>query len=247
MRRSTITQTFLNSLLLIVILFLPTLVVDFAPIQKLCIQIIVDILITCFLFMQLKNQNFFSPRYQDPIWKNVLVLAPVLIVFLPFPLFLIAAPQATHIFEFDATLFFLNLLQVVFVCLLQEMLFRMFFFYRIRHENRGVIILISAAIFTAFDLLKIFTGYPIASVLFGMIFTFLLGIILGAIMEYGHCVYLCMGFRILYEFIYKSDCCGLIYNDYAILYSALFLIAAVIYLIVLYFIHFKKKEYYDVQ
>ena len=247
MRRSAVTQTFLNSLLLIVILFLPSLVVDFAPIQKLCIQVIVDILITCFLFMQLKNENFFSQRYQDPIWKNVLVLAPVLVIFLSFPLFLIAAPESTHILQFDGTFFFLKFLEVIFVCLLQEMLFRMFFFYRIKHQNRGVIVLISAGIFTAFDLLKIFRGYPAVSVFYGMIFTFLLGIVLGAIMEYGHCVYLCMGFRILYEFIYTSDCCGLIYNDYATVYSGVFLIVAVIYLIVLYFAHFKKKEYYDVQ
>ena len=127
------------------------------------------------------------------------------------------------------------------------MLFRMFFFYRIRHQNRAVIILISAAIFSAFDILKLFTGQYVVSVFYGMIFTFLLGIVLGAIMEYGHCVYLCMGFRILYEFIYTYDCCGLICNDYALVYSGIFLIIAVIYLTVIYFVHFKKKEYYDVQ
>ena len=123
----------------------------------------------------------------------------------------------------------------------------MYFFYQIKHQNRAMIIIISAAIFAAFDVLLFFQGASLTSVLLHMVQSFMLGIILGAIMEYGHCIYLCMGFRIVFDFIYDQDCCGLIYNVYASLYLWLFLLLAVGYLVVLYFVHFNKKEYYDVQ
>lgn len=236
-----------NSVLLAVLIFLPSMIGNFEPIQRVCIHLIVAILLCCYIFIQLRNMNLFSPRYQEPIWKNVLLLAPVLIVFISFPLFLVARPEGTISYLFDPTMFFLNLLEVVFVSLLQEMLFRMYFFYQIKHENRLMIIIISAAIFAAFDILLFFEGYSFTMVLWHMLQSFLLGLILGAIMEYGHCIYLCMAFRIAFEFIYEQQCCGLLYNFYASLYLWIFLLLAVGYLVVLYFVHLKKKEYYDVQ
>ena len=245
--RRNVSGVLFNSVLLAVLVFLPSMIGNFEPIQRVCIHLIVAILLCCYIFIQLRNMNLFSPRYQEPIWKNVLLLAPVLIVFIPLPFFLICRPEATYTLYFDSTMFFLSLLEVIFISLLQEMLFRMYFFYQIKNQNRAIIIIISAAIFAAFDVLLFFQGASFTYVLLHMVQSFMLGIILGAIMEYGHCIYLCMGFRIVFDFIYDQRCCGLIYNDYASLYLWLFLLLAIGYLVVLYFVHFNKKEYYDVQ
>ena len=245
--RRNVSQVLINSVLLAVLVFLPSLIVKFEPIQQICIHLIVAILLCCYIFIQLRNLNLFSSRYQEPIWKNVVLLSPVLIVFLPLPLFLIASPELTVTYYFDPTMFFLELLEVIFISLLQEMLFRMYFFYQIKQQNRALIIIISAAIFAAFDVLLFFQGLSFTSVLLHMVQSFMLGLILGAIMEYGHCIYICMAFRMAFDFIYDQYCCGLLYNYYASHYLWVFLFLAIGYLVVLYFVHFRKKEYYDVQ
>ena len=110
-----------------------------------------------------------------------------------------------------------------------------------------MIIVISAGIFAAFDVLLFIEGLSFTDVLLHMVQSFMLGLILGAIMEYGHCIYLCFAFRMAFDFLYEQKCCGLLYNFYASKCLWIFLLLAVGYLVVLYFVHLKKKEYYDVQ
>ena len=87
--------------------------------------------------------------------------------------------------------------------------------------------------------------YNIPDILSGI--SFLLGIILGAIMEYGHCVYICMLLHFVFRFAFWDSqvlIAMLAWSGGTFFVNPLIWLAiCCAYLVVLYFTYFRKKEY----
>ena len=243
--RRNVTDTFLNSLLLLVLIMVPSLVVGLEPIEQECIILAVDTLLCLYWFMTLSRAGAFRKDQQEPHWKHLLILSPVFIVIFAIPLTLLINPDSAAHLVFlgtDATSVFLTILRIVLIALIEEMAFRIYFYKMIRKENRLLKIVISAGIYALFDLIYFFHGAGILSVLISMIGSFLLGLILGALIEYGHCIYVCMGFHLLYSFFGSLDGMVIIDATYLIVSCALFILA-ICYLIAIYIGYFREKEY----
>lgn len=243
--RRNVADTFLNTLLIFVLVMIPSLVAGLEPLEQLCILLAVDVLICFYWFLTLNRAGAFRKDQQEPHWKHILILSPVFIVIFSIPLTYLIDPYSFQYLVFlgtDATSIFLNVLRIVVVALIEEMVFRLYFYKMIRKENRLLKIVISAGIYALFDLLLFVNGTGPIGVLINMIGSFLLGLILGALIEYGHCIYVCMVFHLLYSFIGSMDSLVAVGTTYFIVQGLLFFLA-IIYLIVIYFIYFREKEY----
>ena len=243
MRRS-VTSTFLNTLLIIVIVLIPSLVVGLEPLEQECIILAVDTLICFYWFITLNSAGAFRKEQQEPHWKHLLILSPVFIVVLSIPITLAIDPFARYLVFLgtDSISIFLNVLKIVVIALIEEMVFRLYFYKMIRKENRLLKIVISAGIYALFDLLYLFRGAGLAATAINMGVSFLLGLILGALMEYGHCIYVCMVYHLLYSFVGSMESLVAVTSIYFVVQGILFFIALV-YLVVAYFVYFRKKEY----
>lgn len=246
--RNEIQSTFFNTLLLSAIIILPGLLIDVDPLTKHCIYLIVDLLIALYLFNNFNKVGAFSLRVQEPNWKNLAILSPVLISFLGLPISFLINPEAIYVGFgiIDGTTFFLEVLELILSAFIEETIFRLYFQRILRNkvENRGLRILACAGIFALFDVIQILFGTSLSGVLILMISSFLFGIILSAIMEYGHCIYFCYGFHFLYKFIVINSYGNLIidFSNGGLVIGLLLTLVSIIYLVVIYFAYFRKKD-----
>lgn len=250
MKRS-LGDSLIISALFIVVISLPGFVRDLDPLTQRCIFIIVDLLIGMYLFNSLNRQGAFSSRNQAPNWKNLALLSPVVVPLLILIILSLSSGFAMFIIAdfFDPLYGFLDSLELILTVLIDEMFFRMYFHHLIRTENKVLKIVISAGIFAVFNVLLFLQGYTIKLVLFEMLFSFLLGLVLGAIAEYGHCVYFCIGYHLFLRVIYGTLLDPFLLMGpgwYVLLNPIIIMLIAVIYLIVAYFVFFRKKDVYDV-
>ena len=253
MRRS-VGESLIFSALLIVMIMAPGFIQGLEPLQQECVLLIINALLFLYIFYFTSRAGGFRKDAQEPNSRNLLMLLPVFIVIGVMVILAILSGILDSLrivgglmygsFNLDT---FLTLLRIVLSVLIEEMIFRMSFFNRISSRNRGVKILISAGIFALFDILLIFQqNMPFLHILLSMIISFLLGVVLGAIMEYGHCVYFCMLVHFLFRFAYWDYQVAFAYvglGEYIFLNPILWLLICNVYLVVLYFVYFKKKEY----
>lgn len=245
----------INSLLLIAIFMLPGFFSKSSYLVQLCVALIVDVLLCFYLFYQLNNANAFSRQNQEPHWKYLAILAPTIIALLSLPFTFLIDPEDSFytliIFEMEdgALVFFLQTLEIILLTLIDEMLFRMIFFNMFRIQNRGLKIIASAGVFALFGILYIFSTFSIESTLIYIVQCFMLGLILGAIVEYGHCVYFSIVFALIFNFVIDNMCL-FIFPTFSLNYTLIKFLClglADIYVVVMYFVYFRKKEYDYVQ
>jgi hypothetical protein len=249
-------ESLVLSAMLMVMIMAPGFIRDLEPLQQDCVLLIIDALLFLYIFYSVNSAGGFKKEVQEPNKRNLLILIPVFAVMGAMVLITIISGLVDTMNMLSGYLAygtdfnlntFLTILRIVLSVLIEEMIFRMSFFNRIRTQNRAVKILISAAIFTVFDILLVLQdGVTFQYILFSMIISFLLGVVLGAIMEYGHCVYFCMLVHFLFRFAYWDF--QVVFAIYAwrsdiIFNPLLWLIICNIYLVVMYFVYFRKKEY----
>lgn len=262
MRRS-LGESLLFSAFIVIMLMLPGFIDQLEPFQQLCITLIVNALLFLYLFYRHSSQGEFRRNKQELNKKHFLILLPVCVPLVI--LFLIFVFNGTldalsllWIFSYELdvleSLFAARLLAVVeflLIALIDEMVFRMFFFKLIRINNRGLKIIISGAIFALFDLLLLFQKVVLfRTVALSMVVSFLLGVVLGAIVEYGHCVYIAFAYHFLFELTYwgySSNFADRFDGIYWYANPIIWLSICVVYLVIIYFVYFRKKEYSNVQ
>lgn len=250
MKRS-LGDSLIISALFIVVISLPGFIGDLDLLTQRCIFIILDLLICLYLFNSLNRQGAFSRNNQAPNWKNLLVLSPIVLPLLMLIVLSLVTGLSMFVFVdfYDPLYSFLQSLELILTVLIDEMFFRIFFHRIIKTENRILRIVISAAIFALFDILLFLQGAALKAVLLKMVFSFLLGLVLGAVVEYGHCVYFCIGYHLFLRVIYGSylEPFLLMGPSWTVLFNPIIImLIAVIYLIVAYFVFFRKKDVYDV-
>ena len=251
MRRS-IGESLFISALFIIVLTVPGFVADLEPLTRQCIYLILDLLILLLLFNSLNRAGAFSKESQEPNWKNLLKMSPVLVslLFLAIVTIYYGFSLITLFPVNDELLFFLEALETILIVLIEELLFRLYYFRQIRTENPLLRILISAAIFALFDVLMFIQTRDLQIVALHMLFSFLLGLVLGAIMEYGHCVYFCIGFHLLLRALYGNYLDAFLVITpfgFVLMNPIIIVLIALAYLGVAYFVFFRKKDEYDVQ
>ena len=254
--RRQVGESLIFSALLIIVLMAPGFIVDLEPLQQQCVLLIINALLFLYVFYFTSKSDGFSKEAQEPNNRNLFVLLPVFVIIGIMVVLAIITGFVDAVRIVENSLFFngdfnlitfLTLLRIVLSVLIEEMIFRMSFFNRIRAQNRAVKVLISAAIFAVFDILLILQGRVVfQELLISMVISFLLGVILGAIMEYGHCVYLCMLVHFLFRFAfwdYQVVYGMFAWGSFIIFNPILWLLVCNAYLVVIYFVYFKKKEY----
>lgn len=229
------------------------------PVQQLCVMLIVDALLFLYMLYRHHSRGEFSRENQEPHRKNLLLILPVfgplIAIFIYFVfdgtldmLSLLWAMQ--YPMDIDNWVWwarFLAIVQFALIVLIEEMVFRMFFFKIIPSQNRAVKILISAGIFALFDVLLLLQkNITFKYVAFSMLTSFLLGVVLGAIVEYGHCVYFSMLFHFFFQVTYwgmQVSFAQAFSGAMLLINPVIWLLVCIAYLTVMYFVFFKKKEY----
>ena len=245
--RKEVTESLLSTIFLAIILMLPGFTSGLDAFQQSCIYLIVSLLLALYLFNQYNRIGAFSRSAQEPRWKNIAILSPAFIgvILLPFVIYDMVYAYTYYIYfseVFSLANLFIEILSICAVVFIEEVIFRLSFQRRLRIQNRGLKILVSAGIFALFDIVLLFQGYDITVVLLQMIESFLFGAVLAMISEYGHCIYLCMGYHFAYKFIMEYT----VFSETAAFAFILFA-ASFIYCIVIYFAYFKRKDDFYVQ
>ena len=255
MRRS-LGESLLFSALLIAVFMIPGFISDFEPIQQICIKLIVSVLFCAYLFYNLHRQGAFSKRNQEPKWKNLLILSPFLIpvLFLGIVALIGIYNPLYYMYGDGLTYLFLQLLSVILTALMEEMFFRMYIFQFLQNKHPVIRILMSAGAYALFEILYILQNTSITAVLMLMLGSFLLGIVLGAIREYGHCIYFCMAFNFVISLVFIHV--GMYFTLFELIFTGqnflgiwayllnpiLWLLFDIAYLTIVYLLYFKKKE-----
>ena len=255
MKRS-VGESLLFSAALILIIMAPGFLGGLESIQQECGLLIINALLFLLIFYSKNREGAFRKEAQEPNKKNIIVLIPVFAIFGIMLILCILsgfldALRGVFSFVFYGDLSlgtFLTLLRIILSVLIEEMIFRMSFFNMIGVQNRALRVLISAVVFAVFDILLLLQKYmTFEYVLYSMIISFLLGIILGAIMEYGHCVYICMLLHFVFRFAFWDSqvlIAMLAWSGGTFFINPLiWLTICCAYLVVLYFTYFRKKEY----
>lgn len=261
MRRS-VGESLLFSAFIVVLLMAPGFVKDLEPLPQLCILLIIDALLFLYLFYLNNVRGEFSRENQELHKKNFLWLLPVFIPLLGILIFFIfsgtldslsilwALLYASDNYDISlALLRFLAIVQFALSALINEMVFRMHFFKLIRTRERWLKIIISAGIFALFDVLMFLQENVLfIDVAYSMLISFLLGIVLGAIVEYGHCIYFAMLFHFVFKVAYWDFELMFVgrYGPYWFTNPVIWLLICVAFLVVVYFVKFRKKDVYDV-
>lgn len=243
--RNEVTKSLLCTIFLAILLMLPSLIGDMDAFTEACVYLIVSLLFSLYLFNEYNRIGAFSRNAQEPRWKNLAILSPAFLGALTFPFAIYKSIGIMILYPeyVDWATFFINTLSICVTVFIEEVIFRLSFQRRLRIQNRGLKILASAGIFALFDIVYLFQGYPLVSVLFSMVESFLFGAILAMISEYGHNIYICMGYHFIYKFIFD----GYIVDGTVASVSLCFLIVAFVYCIIIYFAYFKRKDEFYVR
>ena len=242
--RREVQNMLIYSGLLMVALLLPSFLGNQDPLVGTCVNLIVELLIAFIIFNQLSRAGAFTRDFQEPNWKNLAILSPVILILFALPVALIFDKSMVVIFlNFDAMYFFLTLLTIVLRVLIEEMIFRISLQKRLRYPSKAKRVIISAGIYALFDVLLFFQTFNVLYVLFSMAVSFVMGLIYGAIMEYGHSVYPCMILHFIYDFI-GYYFAGLIFigSELFDLLHLIFPAVSAVYLVIIYFVYYRKKE-----
>ena len=256
--RKSVFDSLIASALLILIFILPRMATNLGELELTCILLILKVVLCLYLFIALQRNGYFDNGRQNPHWKHVGLLCPTFVAFVGIALFFIFSGyiDVMGIFlsyngELSPSLnLFLSIVNWVVSAIYTELFFRLYFFNQIRTQNRIVRILASAGIEALFSILLLMQNFPLQAVALDMLVTFLFGIILGTLMEYGHSIYICIGVHIVFNFAFQDMAyvyalIGFdgIFLDYIFLNPLLWLVIGVVYIGVIYAVYFRKKEY----
>ena len=258
MKRS-VGESLIFSALIIIMLMAPGFIDGLEPVQQLCVMLIIDALLFLYMLYRHYNRGEFSRENQLLNKKNFLIILPVFLPFVAVFLYFVFTGMLDTLnilwafnypMEIDNWLSwarFLAIVQFSLFVLIEEMVFRMFFFKMIPSRNRALKIIISAGIFALFDILLLLQrNVTFQFVAYSMLVSFLLGIVLGAIVEYGHCVYFSMLFHIIFKITYWGFEVSLFapnfYSSAVFVNPVILLSICVAYLAIMYFVFFRKKE-----
>lgn len=232
------------SFILSAILILPSLFGDEDQIVSYGITTIINLLFLLYLGNRAAKAGVFDKGNQEPNWKNLAVLSPVVLLFITIPLSVLIFPQYTYFGVYEY--WWLIILNDVLIAINDELLFRVFIYKRINKPSRVKKIVTSAFIFSLFELTTILSTHSILTTIFAMIGAFILGLFLGAIVEYGHSIYPAIIFHLLFRllayFTGSYGCFFTVVGDIPMILGVLLPLCAFLYLIFIYIFYFKKKE-----
>ena len=244
-----LSRSWLACLLFSLAMSLPYYLVDLEPITRKCVVLIVDLLIIMYYYYFLKSQGGFEKSAQEPNWKNLLVLSPVIFGLLSFPFFSLTMPEGLYIVQFDSINFFLDLLTALCVAVLDEMFFRMYWFGIVRQyfKKKWQRILVCAGVVALFEAIPLVLTLQIINIASSVLYLFeifLVAFILAVIVEYGHCNYVSVIYYFIYVFIYEYYLGGTMFHyiGQGYYFKILFVVVAAVYLVIIYFVKYKKKE-----
>ncbi|MCQ2087509.1 MAG: CPBP family intramembrane metalloprotease [Bacilli bacterium] len=228
-------------LILFLALLLPSMFGGEDPIISLGVSLICNLLFLLYIGNNAIKSGALSKRRQAPYWKHILILLPLIISFMAGPVSWVLSSGGVIITYGDYSwLYFLNTLVIV---LNEEFIFRLMLQNRIFSKSRIKRILVSAGIYALFDVILFLQTFNLIGTLLAMVESFILGLFVGAIMEYGHSIYPCIIFHFLYEFF--TSAYGVFFIIDAPLFEPLtliFTVAAVAYLAGIYLLYLRKKE-----
>lgn len=229
------------SLILTAVLVLPSLFPSTDPITRLGVSLICNLLFLLYIGNSVFRSGALERGKQVPYLKHILILLPTILFFLGAPIAWML-PGGTFISTYSGTswLYLLNSLVIV---LNEEFVFRLMLQNRLFFNSRLKRILVSAGIFALFDLVVFLQTLSILATLIQMATSFVLGVFLGAMMEYGHSIYPCIIFHFLYEFFDSTYMAFFAFESEIYAFLELVLsIVAICYIVIIYFVYFRKKE-----
>ena len=230
------------SLILTAIVMLPSMFGDEDVFTSLAISTVCNLLFLLYIGNNVARSGMLSKEKQEPYWKHILILLPTVIIFMAVPIAMVW-PDAVIIGSFSE-LSWLYLLNGVVAAVNEELIFRLMFQKRIFAQSRLKRILISAGIYAIFDIIVLFRTFNLIATLIAMISSFILGVVLGFIMEYGHSIYPCIIFHLLYAFFTDLYIAVFVVASIDItLLSYGFLVITLAYLAITYLLYFRKKEF----
>lgn len=165
-------------------------------------------LVSCLiLFLVLGNSllrnGYFDKGRQEPHWKNLLILSPLIIFILGLPIVRIRFGYLPFAFDFSSSdeTFWLIFVYGLVSAIYDELLFRLIIQQSwFANKTRIQRIIFSSLVYTTFQVLcnlnTIFLT-SIAGALVAFAGYFLLGIVLAFLMEYTHSIYVCIVYGLL--------------------------------------------------
>lgn len=204
---------------------------------------------TLYLIYFLSKYNLLKDLSRSTNWKNILILLPTLLVCFNNFIFILFYQDYIYVPSFNRV-FIYELVLTIFTAVIEEIIFRYIIHNQLNIKNKLVKIIASAGIFALFHIFNFLTSFD-PSELLRIVYAFGLGIVLGFFIEYGKNTFICMGYHFLFNFINTNLFQFIFVGVYQSMYVVYFLVAGSltiitgIYLILVYLLYFKKKDYDD--
>ena len=205
----------------------------------LTLQIVVQIAIFVFIILFLKFKSELD--YQDGKINiiNTLFLIPTLAVcFTNFANLYIATGTSHVVVELNL---FLNIVLTIFIVVNEELIFRLIFINNLEVKNNLLIILLSAGVFGLCHITHFLTSFNTADLLV-IVYTFLLGLLLGFAYLFTKSIYPCIVIHFLFN-LFNNILFPYFELDWMyFLITGIFVIAVASYVAILYFFRMKARS-----
>ena len=230
------------SLILTAIVTLPSIFGEEDLFTSLAISAVCNLLFLLYIGNNCARSGLLNKERQQPFWKHILILSPTIVMFLALPISMLF-PDAVIMGSFS-DVSWLYLLNGIVSVINEELIFRLMFQTRIFAQSRLKRILVSAGIYALFDIIVLFRTFNLIATIITMIGSFILGIVLGFIMEYGHSIYPCIVFHLLYEFFTNLYVVVFVVGSIDTTFLSLgLMVLTLAYLAITYILYFRKKEF----
>ena len=175
---------------------------------------------------------------------NTLLLLPTLIVCFTNLINLRAADVSYGVVA-DVNLF-LNILLTIFIVVNEEIIFRLLFINNLEIKNKVLVILLTAGVFGICHITHFLTSFDPVDLLV-IVYTFLLGLLLGFAYLFTKCIYPCIVIHLLFN-IFNSVLFPHFSLDWTyILITAIIVVIVAVYVILLFIIKMHKEKIQEVQ
>ena len=250
-------------LLSLAVSYIPNIFGNNDPMVNMCANIIAILLLLLFLGNSLVRSGCFDRGAQVPNWKDLLILSPVAILLVGF--FVANLTSGYEILAYNISsnneVSWLFLLYVILHTIYDELLFRIVLQYEWAHNYSRIKrilypALAYAAFFGLFGSNFSISSNPLINALSTFGGGFLVGCILGFLMEYTHSIYVCLVYSLIHTLLigygapsilltYLFECAsfGRFFFDSYYLITILAEVISALYLVLIYNFYFKKKEY----
>ena len=211
-----------------------------------CLKIGFSLFYVIYLFYLLRKAGMLDLTYKNSSWKNIFLLLPTIII--TFTNLFFALINRNHFINSFTWRFIYIASLTLLTAISEEIIFRFLIQFFINIRKRLLKIIACAGIFALFHIFNFITTLNPFELL-RIVYAFGLGIVLGFIFEYGHNLYVCIGFHFLFNFLNNDIFTSIFDVSDTLLWivnGVVFAAICGLYLLFIYLFYFKKKERFDI-